>query len=245
MAVEPPNPGRSVKMPYSDEVPPQMSVSLPSIRDVKKTRAKDPSYAPLPVDVMLLTVYECEFLACYSQLINPFRCWFDNIGFVYFEGLGENVGADVTVALIRCNESYSGLGSALVKNSVIVLRPKAVIFVGVCSSLKPQKAKLGDVVVSASLTMYDYMVATSDQEPWAATIRYESRYFHKIVHSTAHGYNAPLQNPEARKIRVHGDGEFFSGPEHVRAKWHRLSQLAKPHPRAIAFCRESEGEPAV
>jgi len=37
---------------------------------------------------------------------------------------------------------------------VTVSRPKAVISVGTCSGLNPEKTKLGDVVISAKLTTY-------------------------------------------------------------------------------------------
>ena len=236
------NSDSSNKRPQTDDAPPQMSVSLPSMTDVE-TRAEDPSYAPLPVDVVLLTVNDCEFLACYRQLINPFGCWFDDIGYVYFEDVGEDVDEKVKVALIRCHEGSSGPGGALiaVKNSVNVLRPKAVISVGACSSLNPQKAKLGDVVVSAKLTTYASKLVTPNQEQWAGMRSYVSRRFLTVIKHAADGYHAPLQNPESREIKVHCDGEFLSGPEQVRAEWRR-NQLAESHPQAIALDMEGEGE---
>ena len=238
-------PVSSEKMPYTDDGPPEMSVSLPSMGDVQ-TRAKDPSYAPLPVDIVLLTVNDCEFLACYRQLINPFRCWFDDIGYVYFEDLGEDADEKVKVALIRCCEGSSGPGGALiaVKNSVNVLRPKGVISVGACSSLNPQKAKLGDVVVSAKLTTYASKVVTPNQEQWAGMRSYVSKRFLNVIKHTAEGYNAPLQSSQSREIKVHCDGEFLSCPEQVRAEWRR-NQLAESHPQAIALEMEGEGELAV
>ena len=238
-------PGSSEKMPYSDDGPPEMSVSLPSMGDVE-TRKKDPSYAPLPVDIVLLTVNDYEFLACYRHLINPFRCWFDDIGYVYFEGLGEDADDKVKVALIRCCEGSSGPGGALiaVKNSVNVLRTKAVISVGACSSLNPKKAKLGDVVVSAKLTTYASKVVTQNQEQWAGMRRYVSKRFLNVIKHTAEGYKAPLQSSQSREIKVHCDGEFLSGPEKVRAEW-RCNQLAESHPQAIALEMEGEGESAV
>ena len=188
------NPCGSEKVPYANDDPPQMSVSLPSMQDVE-TRAEDPSYAPLPVDIVLLTVNDCEFVACYGQLINPFRCWFDDIGYVYFEGLGDDADEKVKVALIRCYEGSSGPGSALisVKNSVNVLRPKAVISVGVCSSLNPHKAKQGDIVVSAKLTTYSSKIVTANQEQWSGARNYVSRRFFNVIKHTADGYKAPLQ----------------------------------------------------
>ena len=237
-------PVSSEKMPYTDDGPPEMSVSLPSMGDVE-TRAKDPSYAPLPVDIVLLTVNDCEFLACYRQLINPFRCWFDDIGYVYFEGLGEDADEKVKVALIRCCKGSSGPGGALisVKNSVYVLRPKAVISVGACSSLNAQKAKVGDVVVSAKLTTYASKVVTQNEQ-WAGMRSYVSRRFLNVIKHTAEGYKAPLHSSQSREITVHCDGEFLSGPEQVRADWRR-NQLAESHPQAIALEMEGEGKLTV
>ena len=238
-------PVSSEKMPYTDNDPSEMSVSLPSMADVE-AKIEDASYAPLPVDIVLLTVKDYEFLACYRQLINPFRCWFDDIGYVYFESLGEDADEKVKVALIRCCEGAGGPGGALitVKNSVNVLRPKAVISVGACSSLNPQKAKLGDVVVSAKLTTYTFKVVTQNQEQWAGMRSYVSRRFVNVIKHTAEGYKAPLQSSQSRGIKVHCDGEFLSGPEQVLAEWRR-NQLAESHPQAIALEMEGEGESAV
>ena len=140
----------SAKTAHIEVEPPQLNERLPSMEDVETT-TKRQDEAHLPVDFLLLTVKDCEFLACYMQLINPFRCWYDNIGYVYFENAGNS--QKVKVALIRSNEGSTGPGSSLitVKNAVPVLRPKAVISVGTCSSLNTEKAKLGDVVVSAKL----------------------------------------------------------------------------------------------
>ena len=142
------NDSNTVTEACSDVKPPQMTVSLPRSKDLVQ-RSKDPSCAPLPVDFLLLTVKDCEFLACYRQLVNPFRCWFANVGHVYFDGVRGD--ERVKIALIRCYEGSSGPGSSImvVPIAVTLLRPKAVISVGICSSIDPQRAKLGDVVVSA------------------------------------------------------------------------------------------------
>ena len=132
--------------------PPQLSVYVPLLQDVERTKTKPPKYAHLPVDVLLLTVKNCEFLACYMELKNPFRCWFDGLGYVYFEDLDEtgNQEEKVKVGLICCYEVPGGLRVSM-KDAVPVLRPKAVISVGICSGLKPDESNLGDVVISATL----------------------------------------------------------------------------------------------
>ena len=209
--------------------PPQLNVCLPPMQDVTTT-TKTPDEVPLPVDFLLLTVQDFEFLACYMQLVNPFRCWYDNIGYVYFENAGAS--NKVKVALIRSNEGSSGAGGALitVKNAVPVLQPKAVISVGTCSSLNPEKAKLGDVVVSAKL-----------KELSTGMRSYVSRRFLYVIKHSADGYKAPLNNPQAHEPNVHCNGEFLSGPELVSAE-PRRKELAESNPQAIAFEREGEGE---
>ena len=43
---------------------------------------------------------DCEFLACYSELKNPYRCYFDDLGYVYFSDVSESQ-EEVKVALLR------------------------------------------------------------------------------------------------------------------------------------------------
>lgn len=213
----------------NDGDPPKLTVNLRSAKDVDApTRRRNA--APLPVDVLLLTVKECEFLACYRQLIHPFKCWFDEIGFVYFEDADN--GEKVRVALVQCSEGAVTPGGSLitVTKAVPVLRPKAVISVGTCSSLNPTKAKLGDVVVSAKL-----------KELQTGMRNYVSRRFLKVIKDTAYGHKAPLQDPEAREIKVHCDGEFLSGPEKVCSETRR-KELAQLHHQAIATEMEGGGK---
>ena len=219
--------------------PPQLTVTLPSTEDVTAaTRHRDD--APLPVDVLLLAVKECEFLACYSQLVKPYGCWFKNVGYVYFEDTSDE---KVKVALITCYEGASVPGGALmtVKNAAAELRPKAVIAVGACSSLNPHRANLGDVVVSSKVTTYASKVVKGNQEQSTGMRSYVSGGFLKIIKHAPCGFKPPLQDLQAHKIKVHCDGEFLSGPEVVCAEWRR-KELAERHPRAIAIETEGEGE---
>ena len=217
----------------NNSVSPQLSVHLPSISDIHTT-TKPSKDAHLPVDVLLLTVKNCEFLACYMELKNPYRCWFDGLGYVYFEDVDEtgNQEEKVKVALMRCYKGSSGPGGSLIsiKDAVPVLKPKAVISVGICSGLKPDESNLGDVVVSAKLSGKSTGMRS-----------YVSRRFLNIIKHSAEGWHAPLKNSEAREIKVHCDGEFLSGPEQVRAEWRR-EQLTASHPQAAAIELEGEGE---
>ena len=222
----------------SDAGPPQLAVCLPSMRDVTTT-LKQPD---LPVDVLLVTVKDCEFLACYNELTDPYRYCYKDVGYVYFNNVQSHEEI-VKIALLRCNEGSTGPNSSLiaVKNAAPILQPKAVISVGACSGLNPDKTKLGDIVVSAKLTTYAAKVVTSNQEQPAGMSSHVSRLFSKIISNCADGWQAPLKNPEDRQIKVYHHGEFLSGPERIRAEWRR-KELADRHPLAIGVEMEGEGE---
>jgi len=226
-----------------DGVPPQLNVDVPLTKEYVKVPTKRADEAHLPVDVLLLTVKDCAFLACYKQLNNPYRCWFDALGYVYFEDVDESQEEKVKMALIQCYEGSTGPGASLisVKNASNVLHPKAVISVGTCSGLKPQETRLGDVVVSAKLTTYASKVVTSKGEQSTGMRSYVSIRFLNVIKHAADGWGAPLMNRKARKVKVHCDGEFLSGPEEVNAEWQR-TQLAKSHLQAIAIEMEGEGK---
>jgi len=222
------------------DVPPELSFSLPSIKDIQAP-IKDPDDVNLPVEFLVVTVTNCEFIACYMQLDDPFKCYFHGIGFVYFGHEGGGQEKKVNVALIKCDKGSVGPGSSLisVKNAVTVLGPKGVISVGTCSGLNPEKTKLGDVVVSAKLSTYASKIVTSNEEQSTGMRSYVSRHFLDLIKCADHGWKAPLKSPDAREVKVHC-GEFLSGPEQVSAGWRR-EELAKSYPVAAAFEMEGEG----
>ena len=207
---------RSSREPIGD--PPQLTADLLSLRDVKAT-TKDIKDVPLPVDIMLITSRDCEFLACYTQMINPFRCYSEDVGYVYFDGEDERRQEKVSVALVRSYQGPGGPGGTLVtvKNAATLLRPKAVMCVGTCSALNPTKTKLGDVVISAKVHATTCV----------------SRRFLNIIKNAADGYNAPLKNLKAYEIKVHCDGDFLSLQEQVSSEGRR-EELAKSYPQATA-----------
>ena len=222
----------------SDVGPPQLAVGLPSIKDVTTT-LKQPD---LPVDILLVTVKDCEFLACYNELTDPYRYCYKDVGYVYFNNVQSHEEI-VKIALLRCNEGFTGPSSPLiaVKNAAPFLQPKAVISVGACSGLDPDKTNLGDIVVSAKLTTYASKGGTSDQEQSAGLSSHVSRLFSKIISNCPDRWQAPLKNPEDRQIKVHCNGEFLSVPEQIRAEWSR-KELVDRHPLAAGVEMEEEGE---
>ena len=225
--------------------PPKLHYVLPSLADISKT-TKPCKDCDLPVDVLLLTVKDCEFLACYSVLKKPYRCYFDDVGHVYFSDVDRSQD-DVKVALLKCYENSCGPGGSLttVKNAATVLRPKAVISVGACSGLHPEKCKLGDVVVSAKLTTYASKVVIHGQEQSTGMRSYVSKGFLYVIKNCADGWQAPLKNlADAQQVQVHTAAEFLSGPEQV-ISGQRRDQLAETNPQAIAMENEGEGKLTV
>ena len=223
------------------DLPPELCVNLLSLSQITKI-TKHPNDVSLPIDFLLLTVKDCEFIACYMQLKNPFRCYFYGVGYVYFGDVGADQEEKVKIALMKCYEGSTGPSSSMItaKNAVTKLRPKGVISVGTCSGLNPEKTKLGDVVVSAKLTTYASKVVTSTGEQSTGMRSYVSRHFLDLIKHAGDGWVAPLRNPKAREVKVHRDGEILSGPEQVSAGW-RSEELAKSYPLATAIEMEGEG----
>ena len=225
--------------------PPELNKVLPSFPDIKAI-TKPSKDADLLVDILLLTVTDCEFLACYSELKDPYRCYFDGLGYVYFSDVDRSQ-EKIKVALLRCYENSSCPGGSLisVKNAATVLRPKAVISVGACSGLHPETSKLGDVVVSAKLATYASKVVINDQEQSTGMRNYVSKRFLDVIKNCADGWQAPLKNlADAQQVQVYTAAEFLSGPEQVISE-QRRDQLAETNPQAIAMENEGEGRLTV
>ena len=216
---------------------PQLCADLTSLRDVQ-LKAKQPE---LPVDILLLAVADSEFLACYQQLKDPFRCWFDALGYVYFENTRKVQEERLKIALVKCCSGAIGpSGSSItVRNAAKVLRPKALFSVGTCCGLNSKKTKLGDVVVSSKLRTCASKEVTEHQGQSSGNC-YVNRRFCDVIKNCADGWKAPLKSSEAQEVKVHL-GEVLSGPEVVRHELQR-KELAEHYPKAVAFEMEGEGE---
>ena len=207
---------------YGD--PPQLFISLPKLKDLpgELGRIKD---VQLPVDILLIAVKDIEFLSCFYYLRDPARIYdHASVGYVYTGHMGEHKEKKLKVALVKCFKGGAVPGGSLatVRNAVPILRPKAVFSVGICSGLNRNKSKLGDVVVSAKLI-------TSSHRPPA------KKYMADLLRHAGDGWQAPLQNPQKREVRVHCDGVFVSCLEVT-------DKLVQHCPEAIAAESEGEGE---
>ena len=196
----------------------------------------------LPIDILLLTVKDCEFLSCYYYINDPFKSYLKGLGSVYFGSIGEDKDVKLKVALMKCSEGSKVPGGALtvVKNAVTQLRPKAVFTVGHCSGMNQESTKLGDVVVSEKLTTYSYQKVTQDGKKFRGFTTPVSRDIAELIKCAGYGWNPPLENPNKRKVEVHC-GEVLSGSELVQAEWRR-DELVKSFPEAIAIETEGEGK---
>ena len=199
-----------------DGRPPTLSIKLLKLSDLPN-KIKPWNDEHLPVDILLLTVEDCEFLASYCYLRNPIKSYHKSLGFVYFGNMGDEE-KPLKVALMR--SSGPGGSQTVVKNAVTQLRPRVVFSSGFCIGLNCEKAKLGDVVISSKLTTDSYKTPVS-------------RDVGNLVRHAADGWEAPLENPEARDVKVHCDGEILSCPG---------SGSAERHPGAIAAEMEGRGE---
>ncbi|CAH3105222.1 unnamed protein product [Porites lobata] len=209
------------------DVPPSLTLELPKKSDLPNT-LKPWNEVHLPIDILLLTVDDCEFLACFAYLRNAFKSYLKNLGYVYFGKMGESRDVPLKVALIKCSEGSSVPDGSLVtvKNAVVELRPKAVFSVGCCGGLNPEvtKLQLGDVVVSSKLL----------------TEAFKTPVGRDILHLVRHadyGWIPPLKCPEDHKVQVCCDGEILSGINPVSAKQQNMSYFTQ----ATAFEIGGEG----
>ena len=208
-----------------NHAPPPLSIEVPKMRDLPN-KSNPWSDVQLPVDILLLTVEDCEFLACYTFLKNSFKSYHQTLGYVYFGTMGESGEETLKVALMRCDKGSSGPGASqiVIKNAVMQLRPKAAFLVGSCKGLNPDETKLGDVVVSAKLSTEQFTTPVK-------------RNISKLKLFSTDGWNPPLKDPVGEEtVQVHRDSDIFSGSQFI-TKQRRMSQSG-----VIAVEREGEGK---
>ena len=198
--------------------------------------------AELPVDFLLLTVNDCEFLSCLSFLNDGYRkSYCEKLSHVYFGDIGED--EKLKIAVMKCSKGSITPGGSVVvvKNAVEVLKPKAVFNVGFCGSMNRKKAKLGDVVVSAKLITYAPTKVIGDDIQERGHSVPLKKHLASLIRNAGDGWEAPLTNPGELDVNVHTDGVFLSGPE-VVANSQRRNELSGRFSEAIAVEMEGEGE---
>ena len=194
------------------------------------------------IDILLLTVKDCEFLSCLSYF-NPgyYKTYEVDLGFVYLGEMG-NGDVKLKVALIKCNVG-SGVpqgATIVVPKAVRALHPKAVICVGYCAGLKEKKVKFGDVIISSKLATFAPTKVTGNGIIERGVQVPTSPLLSGILKYADYGWEAP-KNSEGLEVKVHKDGLLLSGPEVVSSDKRRM-ELIKRYPDAIGVEMEGEGK---
>ena len=218
--------------------PPELSIIIPKLSEVNVITKvwKD---VEIQVDILLLVVKECDFLCCYYYLRNVFRSYIKNLGYVYFGDVGESRGSKLKIALTMC--AQVGGTVIVLPKAFEILRPRAVFCVGSCAALHRDKTKLGDVVISATLTTYAPQRVTADGVEKRGYTTPVSGDISALITTAAFGWQPPLKDPEVREVKVHCKGEFLSGPEEVESVWRR-DELVGLYPNALAIEMDGDGK---
>ena len=219
--------------------PPKLSMEIPRLQNLPD-RSKSWENVPLPIEVLLVTVKDWEFLACFAFLKNQFYSYCADVGRVYFGEIGEE---NISVALVKCSEASAGPGGALskAKSAIAILRPKVVFCVGFCGGLSREKTNLGDVIISRKLTTYDHRKVMENGDVSRGNSAPVSALVADLLHYAACGWKAPVEEPAGRDVQVHPDAEILSGPELVNSLARR-NELLRKHPAALAIEMEGQGQ---
>ena len=100
--------------------PPELSITIPEKRNLSSAFKQWGDFE-LPIDVLLLTVKDCEFLACHYFLKKPFRSYLKEPSFLYVGEVSEIDG--ITLLKIATQPRD-------VENALEILQLKAVFCVG-------------------------------------------------------------------------------------------------------------------
>ena len=196
----------------------------------------------LPVDILLLTVVDCEFLACVHYLKPEFyTSYHEKLGPVYFGEIGGEGQDTLKIALYQSPDKGPTEAAIVVKNTVEVLKPKAAIWVGFCGGLKEDKLKSGDVVISSKLRTYSAEKVTEERTVDRNIAAPSFKKLMNLLKFADHGWNPPLKDETGLKVKVVKNGVLLSGPKVVDNKKLR-AELTERFPDADAIEMEGEGK---
>ena len=204
---------------------PPLHIRVPTMRDFPNGMMPW-SDVHLPVDILLFTAEECEYLACLAFLNYYWTSFHEHLGCVVFATSGESGEGALKIASMRSAKGSFGRGDSLVtlKDAITILRPKAAFSVGCCLGLNPESTKRGDVVVPYKLVTESFIIPLS-------------KNMLKLQTVVGPGWYPPLKHPEdAEPIQVHPNSVIFSGSQFNTKQRH----MSEPH--IIAFEREGEGK---
>ena len=225
--------------------PPKLSeeVVLKNLRDIKDTLLDWSSaeiQLQLPTDVLLITANDHEFIACYSYMKEVRKSFNEKPGYVYFGRFVYENNQYVKVALMKCSQGPDRAQTA-VRNGTTTLRPKVTLFVGLCATVRPEKAKLGDVVISYKLETYDDKKIKADGTTQYRNIKTNvSRNMDQLISQAEFGWTPPLKDPDSSTVEVHRNAVMLSGSELVN-NLKRREKLARDFPEALGLEMEGKG----
>ena len=147
--------------------------------------------------------------------------------------------------MIRCEKGATEprASLAVVTKAAEILKPRAVTCVGYCGSINPEKAKLGDVVISHKLATYSSKKINTDGSEELRGIKVNvSRNMADLIPYAADGWEPPLKDLELSnfEVDVHREYTMLSGPELVN-NLEKRQQLLRHCPDAVAIEMEGEG----
>ena len=94
------------------ECPPQLSIKIPKKSDLPN-KLSPWNIVELPIDILLMTVEDDEFLSCFSYLEKPFKSYHSSIGYVYLGSIGNEHGKKMKIGLMKCSKGSADPGSSL------------------------------------------------------------------------------------------------------------------------------------
>ena len=200
--------------------PPELNIVLLELKDVGKELHEwlsDEIKSFRPTNILVITTNDHEFIACYTYMNYVKRSYYKDIGMVDFGQFGEQK----RVALMKCAPGPME-SMKTVKNAAEILNPQVVLFVGICASMKPKEAKLGDVLICAKLATYDAREVKAD-----GTVEYRgvkthaSKYMANLIPNAADGWQPPLKDSDNSEVEVHRDALMLSGSELVNNRLRR------------------------
>ena len=175
--------------------PPEVAVTMRKSENLpRKSEPLDEDQ--IPIDILLLTVEDCEFLGCLSFLNPCVRRFYggDGLGYVYVGDTGEDQ-MKLKIAVMKCHRGSVTPGGSSVSamDAVEVLTPKALFSVGFCGGLHSTKVKPGDVVISEKLITYSPSKVTRDGiKETGVKVPLKSR-LSRLILNARDGWSAPLK----------------------------------------------------
>jgi hypothetical protein len=226
-------------MGFNQARPPELNFPLLKVEDIDNELhewSSDEIQSQLKSTYILLISDDNAFIACYSHMKKIQRSYLPELGMVDFGRFGNESGKsgwNVKVALMRHGKGARETQTS-VTNAAKVLRSKVALLVGICETMKPERAKLGDVVISAKLATYDGMKFRPD-----GTVEYcgpkpdVSRNMAKLILSAADGWKSPIKDPNSFKVNVHR-ALMLSGSDYIE-NHERLKDLKQHFSEALVI----------